>query len=263
LKTRNIETNQDAKYWNAEFGENDSSFAGIFKQIRGRDTSYYVGVQAGAPMACQQLREQLIRKPMTFGELINSKEYMYCDNIARRNAQRLAYSVARSVNADIKYHEDISSKVGDEFEVRPWRANPKYIQQVSTIMTLKDGNVGVFNKVTPRSKTNNSQFVFEGPYHGIAEYVVNNNTIGYGLPAHSGKFENPQKVNNPMGRSCGVICESIHSKNHPDITHETFKSVEDQSFKNSMKKYGWRSEIVRNNLTPVVIKIYDPTVKRK
>ena len=264
LKSRNVETNMDAKRWEAEFGENDASFAGIFKQSKGRDTNYYVAVQAGAPLACQQLRERLIRNPMTFKELLNNKEYMYCDSVALRNAQRLAYAVARAVNADIKYHADVGSLTTNEFESEPWRANPKYTQPVSSIMPLKGGNtVGVFNKVTPTANVSTNHFVYEGPYNGIAEYVMKNNTIGYGLPSHTGRHEQPKVHPNPLKRSEGVICESIHPKDHPDITHETFKSTEDDAFKTSMKKYGWRNEITRNNLIPVVIKVYDPTIKRK
>jgi hypothetical protein len=263
LKTRNVETNQDAKYWTAEFGENDSSFAGIFKQAKGRDTQYFVGVQAGAPLACQQLREQLIRKPMSFKELLNSKEYMYCDYVALRNAQRLAYNVARSVNAEIKYHADIGSKVGTEYECPPWRADPKYTQKVSSIMQLGDGNVAIFNKVTPRSKITNNHFVYEGPYHGIAEFVMKNNTIGYGLPAHSGKIENPKKASNLDKRCQGIVCEKTNIKQHQDVMFETFKQTDDTKFKEAMKKYGWKSEIVQNNLIPVIIKVYDPNLKRK
>lgn len=262
LKTRNLETGLDDKPWIAEFGENDSSFAGIFKQTTGRDTKYFVCAQAGAPVACQQLREQLARSPMTFQQLLDSKIYGYCVAIAQRNARRLAYNVSRAANVDILYEGDASAK-GD---VSPWRANPAHLQAMSTIDYLPTSNktiVGVFNKVTPINNANKSHFLYEGPYNGIAEYVVRNDCTGLGLPAHSGKHENPKSVGDPMKRSHGIICEEIHAKEHPDIARETFKQTDDETFKAEMKKLGWRADLPRNNLIPVVLKIYDPTIKRQ
>jgi hypothetical protein len=110
LEVRDPSTAQDGKHWQAELGENENSFAGIFKHVKGRDIKYYVCAQAGAPVACRELRQKIANNPMTFEQLLVDKDYNYCHYLAQRNVQRLAYNVARAYGVPISHMMDTGTK---------------------------------------------------------------------------------------------------------------------------------------------------------
>ena len=256
---------KDSKVWSAELGENESSFAGIFKLTKGRDTTYYICAQAGAPVVCKEMREKLVNNKLTFNELLQDKDYNNAHYLALRNAQRLAYNVARAFKVGIRHEEDIGAKIETSYSGRPMRASPQYIQAISSIASLRNGNVGVFNKVTPVMENNNNyHFVYAGPYNGISMYYMNQKSIGHGLPSHSGRHNTSMPITGDLNKRCnGILCEKINAKDHPDVKQETYKNTEEESFVEGMKKLGWNSNNPVLHMIPVVIKIWDPTLKRK
>ncbi len=262
LKCQSIDGSMDGKTWNAEFGEDEHAFAGIFNQTKGRDTRYFIGVQAGAPMACKQLRDRIARKNMTFEELLNDNDYNYAHYIAQRNAQRIAYNVARAFQLPIRHMSDVGAFKEQEFSALPMRAVASYVQPTSTVQRITHDSqsaIGVFNKLSPLSKTH---FVYEGPWNGIAVFHMRTGGIGHALPSHSGKLEKPKKLSPAeiSKRMKNVLCEG-DIKKHPEIISETYKSVDSEDFLESMNKLGWKTQNLRN-LIPIVIKIYNPNVKR-
>jgi hypothetical protein len=265
LDVRNIETNLDGEYWTPEFGENDASFAGLFKQTNGRDTKYNIVVQAGCPLICGELREKFYNA--TYDQLLKDKLYGFAGHIGMRNTQRLAYNVARVLGVPISHALDRSAINSDIiYESEPWIALPTHVQKVSCIVRAKDdaSRVGIYNKVTPALNVNARHFIYEGPYNGIAEYAVAQNTIKHGLPTHSGKHESPKSVlKQHIDKRCtGVVCERINTKEHHEIHKDVYKSTKDASFKMEMKKLGWQADTMVPNMVPVLVKIFDPTLKR-
>ncbi len=296
LKTRDINTPLDGKTWNVEFGEDESAFAGVFKQIKGRETYYYIAVQAGAPTACKQLREKISRlnsacgvqsgatgsavggQPqspggglgLTFSQLLEDPDYNYAHYIAQRNVERIAYNVARALKLPIKHQPDTGSKKDFPHSGLPMKASPAYMQQVSTIMPIIHNServIGVFSKLTPVSNAAAINFVYEGPYNGIAVFHMNKQGVGHAIPAQSGKVDSAERA--PLSqseitkRSKGVICEGIGgSVRHPDVATDAYRATDTEEFRDSMKELGWKAQNL-NNLIPVLIKIFDPSVKRK
>lgn len=256
----------DSKHWEAEFGEDEHSFAGVFKRTTKRDTKYYVCAQAGAPVACKQLKEKLAKQPLTYEQLLHDPDYNYCHYLAQRNAQRLAYNVARACKVSIRHMQDTGAYSEYDYSGKPMRAVPQFIQANSTVASVtykSEAAVGVFNKVTPVSQGVLTQFVYEGPYHGISVFNMNGKAKGYGLPAHSGKIENPPKADQAVQKRCqGILCESGIAEQHPDITHDSFRSTDDEHFLQHMNQLGWKTEGI-NNLVPVLVKIWDPSIKRQ
>jgi len=267
LKTRALNSHLDGKNWNAELGEDENAFAGIFKQTKGRQTNYYIAIQAGAPMACKQLRERIARSPMTFEQLLEDKDYNYAHYIAKRNVERLAYNVARAMSLPIKHQMDIGAHREFEYSGLPMKAIATYMQPVSTIMPIvhnSERTVGVFNKLTPVANSAPVNFIYEGPYNGIAVYQMNQQGIGHALPSHSGKLANPTKLSQTesVKRAAGIICEGGDILKHPDIVADSFRSTDSEEFADAMVKLGWKVQNL-NNLIPVLVKIFNPQVKRK
>jgi len=260
---------KDTNAWSAELGENEASFGGIFKVTKGRDTNYYICCQAGAPIVCQEMRQKISNSPnMTFQNLLEDPEFSNAHHLSLRNAEKLAYNIARSFKVPIKHCADISAYTATEFSGKPMRAIPKYIQPISSICKLKDTEnkaVGVFNKVTPIMNNNNMyHFVYAGPYNGIGMYYMNQKSIGNGLPTHTGRYENPQSISaGDLNKRCnGVLCEKMNAKNHPDIKQESYKHYDDESFAEGMKTLGWNTKYPVLHMVPVVVKIWDPSTKR-
>lgn len=266
LKCQSIDGVTDGKVWNAELGEDEHAFAGVFKQTKGRESRYFIGVQAGAPMACKQLREKIARKNMTFQELIHDNDYNYCHYIAQRNVQRLAYNVARSLKIPIQHMSDLGSFKEYEYSGLPMRAVPLYTQPTSTILPIvhnSENVIGVFNKLSPIANAAKTHFVYAGPWSGVSVFHMRQGSIGHALPAHSGKLAEPKKLSSAeiSKRIKNVICEGDIRK-HPDIISETYKTVDSEEFLESMNKLGWKTQNL-HDLIPVVIKIYNPNIKRE
>lgn len=264
LKTRDCNDGGDQMCWKAELGEDEQSFAGIFKCVRGRETNYYVCAQAGASVACKELRQKLatLESPITFEQLLDDPDYKYCQYVGLRNAERLAYNVARACQVPISHVEDVGAYKEYEYSAYPYRAVPSATQKISSICRLQSGRtVGIFNRVTPIGKAHTTHYVYEGPYHGIAMFNMKGNAKGLGLPAHSGKYDSPKPVRNPKQRAEGLICESIHPADHPDVINQTFCKIDNETFKEQMNALGWKTETI-HNLVPVAVKIWDPTIKR-
>ena len=273
IKNRN---NSDMDVWHAEL--NADGFAGIFKKIRenGRDADYFVVVQAGAPEACAEFKDYLNSQDgLTFEQLVDDPKFSYVQYVARRNAERIAYNVARAYSVPIAHTVDVSAYKKNESSAQPMRAEPPkcHRQALSTIRVLPQGYkgkecVGIFHGVRPVAETNDICFVCASPYDGIAIFNMNGNGIGHGLPASTGRSSNEstrelsQKEINQRVR--GITWEGKDQlKLHPDLHPDAFKKV-DSEFLQSMKELGWKQEGTDNReyLVPVALKLGNPELKR-
>lgn len=268
LRCQNSITSLDGKSWNAEFGEDENAFAGVFKQTKGRDTRYYIAVQAGAPLAAKQLREKLLKKNLTFEQLLVDKDYNYAQYLSQRNCQRLAYNVARALKVPIRTMTDMGAHSEHEYSAKPKMAVPLYMQPVSSIQTVihddSTQKVAIFSKLTPVANSARYQFVYEGPYNGIAVFDMNGKGKGHALPAHSGKVKGapllkPTEVEN---RCRDVFCEGDISK-HPDMLSDNYQEVNSEEFLQEMKELGWNQKRTLNNMIPVTLKVFNSEVLRK
>lgn len=273
IKNKN---NTDMDTWHAEL--NSDGFAGIFKKVRenGRDADYFVVVQAGAPVACAEFKDYLNTQPeMTFAELVDDPKFSYVQYLARRNAERIAYNVARAYSVPIAHTVDVSSYKKNEFSAQPMRAEPPkcHRQALSTIKVLPQGYkgkecVGIFHGVRPVSESNDISFVCESPYDGITQFNMNGNGIGYGLPSSTGRSQKTARSTlsekDINRRTRGVTWEDKDTLSfHPDLHPDAFNKVDSQ-FLQSMKELGWRQEGTDNReyLVPVVLKLGNPNKKR-
>lgn len=274
LHNRSPKNNFDINSWNAELG--DEGFAGIFKKVKdnGRSVDYYIGVLATASNATQELKDYIAssKEPMTYGQLLQDPKFGYVRHLAQRNAQRIAYNIAREYKIPITQLEDISSynKVG-----KPSKAVGDQ-QAQSTIKLMPQGYKGieavaVYHNVRPVEEANTICYVVSNPYDGIAVFNMKRNGLGIGLPATTGRKLHHSKVpemdqKTLQQRSKGLLWESTGSaaSGHPDLHPETFRTVDSQ-FLESMKSLGWRQEGTDNReyLVPVAVKITHPGKKRE
>lgn len=267
LTCRSIDGALDGKTWNAEMGEDENAFVGVFKQTKGRETRYFVAAQAGAPKAAKELRQRLLKKQLTFEELLVDKDYNYAQYIAQRNCQRLAYNAARALRVPIRTMTDMGAHAEQEFSARPKQAVPAYMQAISTIQPVGK-QVGVFNRVTPVENNAALQFVYEGPYNGIAVFHMRGKGRGLALPASSGRVLNASALSTQeVSKRCtDVIIEGCATPAerglHPDLSTDSFRAVDSEEFYEEMKQLGWKQQSNMANMVPVVLKIFNPELKR-
>jgi hypothetical protein len=239
----------DLRHWSAELGEDENAFVGLFKQTKGRDSSYYIAAQAGAPQAVRQLREKLT-KGMTFEQLLSDKDYNRADYLAQRNVERLCYNAARALGVRIDNIPDQGAFLEHEYSAKPYKALPSHLQAVSTIRRVAykgTDSVGIFNRLTPVSGASQLHYIYGGPENGLAEFRMNGRGRGYALPAATPVAGKLQKLPH------GLIGAKTANQ------HEAFDTEE---FLDEMTKLGWKAGNTYN-LVPVVIKVFDPSVKRK
>jgi hypothetical protein len=271
LKKLSSDKDQDEAIWNAELGSPDA-FAGIFKRVGEdmRSTEYFVVAHAGAPIASAQLREYVAQHPnLTYEELLSSPEYNHCHYIAERNAQRLAYNVARAFKVPIKWDHDHFAAKEIPDSALPKRADPALSQTMSTIQRVKGGMIGVFNKVRPIEQCQKVNLVYAGPYDGIALFNMKSKSTHIGLPANVGRKATASRKKRTMDwnlkRSRGIIWENKDMKNpiHADLDPEAFRTIDD-SFLSSMREMGWSESgtNTRHYLVPVAVKIFNPEIRR-
>jgi hypothetical protein len=259
--------------WNAELGSPDA-FAGVFKRVGEdmRSTEYFVVAHAGAPVASAQLREFVTQHPnLTYEELLSSPEYNHCHYIAERNAQRLAYNVARAFKVPIRHVDDHYAATEFSYSGLPKKANPSLTQTMSTIQRVKGGMIGVFNKVRPIEQCQKVNLVYAGPYDGIALFNMKSKSTHIGLPANVGRksgggaSRKKRTMDWNLKRSRGIIWENKDMKNpiHADLDPEAFRTIDD-SFLSSMREMGWSESgtNTRHYLVPVAVKIFNPDIRR-
>ena len=235
----------DSRHWGAELGEDENAFVGVFKQTKGKNSTYYIAAQAGAPMAMRQLKEKVSKNPMTFNELLRDKDYSFVRYLAQRNVERLCYNAARALGVEIKHSMDFGSFQEHEYSGKPYKALPQTLQQVSTIQRVSE-NVGIFNRLTPVKGLATNHYVYGGPELGIAEFRMNGKAKGLALPAALPVTGNMQKA------QPGIIGAPMVPEYH---------SMVDENFLDKMQNMGWKPTHMYN-LTPVVIKVYDQNLKR-
>jgi hypothetical protein len=270
LRCRSTETKLDDKVWHPELGDDDLAFAGVFTQTKGRDVKHFICVQAGVPLATRQMREKMnlytkrTGSPMTFDQLMSDPDYNYLHYIAQRNVQRLAYNVARTFKLPIRHTPDIGTKREFEHSGVPMMAKPAVLQPISTMVPITGtASVAVYNVASPMAKVD---YVYEGPYHGIA--VFNTKGVkGIALPAHSGRKSSVSAATLASAEiskrvsDAGIICEGGTPASHPNVSTEAFHRTDTEEFIDEMKTMGWKSHNMIN-LVPVVIKISDARLVR-
>jgi hypothetical protein len=248
---------------NAELGSQDAC-AGIFKTVDGRDTRYWVIAQAGAPIACKQLKQK-IKNDMTWRQLLDDPDYHYAMYAAERNTKKLAYNVARAARVPIRHEPDIGSYATPGFGTPSHRAKGGLLQATSTITRVGAKSVAVYHRVRPAENANAECMVHSGPYEGFTLFNMAGKAKTLGLPADVGRAAgaldsacNPERANGIQWE--GRVGNAIHADLHP----QTFNAIDD-NFLSAMTTLGWKQEGVRSKLhfVPVMVKIFNPEIKRR
>lgn len=270
---QNVE-DRDVATWSAEIGEN--GYVGIFKKLADnhRDNDYYVVVQAGAPVACREFKRGILhREHRTFEELMFDPAYNFTKNIARRNAERLAYCAARAVGCDILKEPDVSAFTPHSYIAQPYRATPRVglCQTVSSIEPISWGgkrHAAVYHKVRSMNRSQESCFVTAGPYDGVTIFNMRGKTTGLGVPVSTGirnRNVDASKVNEEEmeKRARGFTWEKQTSAYHPELLPGKHARVDDE-YLEKMKQLGWKQKGINNRTTliPVIVKLSNPEIKR-
>lgn len=259
----------DLDTWAPELGKN--GYVGIFKQTDGRDAQYYVVARAGAPMACREFKRHVVNgERRQFKDLLLDPAFNYTKNMAKRNAERLAYCAARTLGVHIAQVPDASALAREPHIAKPYRAAPLpgCCQDISAIETFAyQGKkcAGVFHKVRSARKTSKTCFVSAGPHDGITIFNMKGGGSGVGMPVETGRGEPQKSVSESVmrKRARGFTWEARLDDHHPSLLPGAHKTI-DNEFLKKMGKLGWRQEGVDNRqvLTPVIVKLGNPELER-
>lgn len=258
----------DGAVWAPELGEN--GYAGIFKQI-GRENKYFVVAKVSAPVACREFRRHIVNgERRKFSELVYDPDYNFTKNLAKRNAERIAYCVARAMGVQIKQVEDVSALAREAYIAKPFRAAPLpgWCQSVSVIEPVSHAGeecMGVFHNARSPQKAAKTCLVNAGPYDGITVFNMRGNNCGVGMPADTG-YGKPKDVSESemAKRAKAFTWEARGDDFHPELLPGRHNAI-DNEFLRKMASLGWKQEGLddRQTLTPVAVKIGNPEIKRK
>lgn len=279
---RNKRTNKDVDVWGPELGPEDG-MVGVFKimEPNGRDAQYYMAVKSSIPEVAQEFKQDIARsdEKLTFSDLVDDRRLHFIDYLGRRNAYRLMFAAARSLGVAIPFGPDHdhyvppTHAVGDDNNVAvPMRAEPEHIHAISSIEPLSQGGherIAVYNGVAPSTQCEDECFTYVSPYDGIVRFNMNGNGRGLALPVVTGKktpstdtSEVASEIKKRAEQS-SIVWEQQekypeHVALHPEAHH-----LVDRDFLRSMQQSGWSREDERDIMIPVLIKISNPTLKRK
>jgi len=264
----------DSGLWSAELGP--LGYAGVYKQVSARDTDYYIVVRASVPEACKEFKHAVFSgKPLTFEQLYYDPKYNFTKNLAKRNAERLAYCVADAIGVKIQQIEDASAFTKKSYIAKPWRAIPDkgmshVMSRIAELSWHNTPHVGIFHKICPRSDIQDESFVSAGPYEGITLFSMKHAPVhGVGLPLNTGPNKDKSNMKElseqeKTRRSRGFVSEGDEENIHALIHPKNHQKVDDKFLK-EMIKMGWRQEGANNRrtLVPVIVKVADPEITRK
>lgn len=215
----------DRAPWAAELGTTTKTFAGIFK-----DTSttpkYYVIAQAFPEEVYKNFKRKIVdnKDGMTFEELLLNNDFTRALTIAKRNTERIAYDIAKSMQVKIPTEEDTCAYVDNSDIAKPIISQS--LQQCTRPLTIVKEvifngkqQVGVYNRTIPSSMASKKHYVVSDVDNQITIFNMRNNSIGLALP-------------------------TTHKKDMND------------AFLDEMKKFGWVQKGVdnRKTLMPVILK---------
>lgn len=274
--------NSDGDVWEPELGHDENAFAGIVKRMRSnqRDADYYIAVKAGAPLASQELKEQLVAEgPITFSKLIKDPRLHYVNAVALRNAKRIAYNVAQKLGLPIHSVSDVSAYAPTTFSALPRRAEPTanrtkarigYQYTVSSIQPMDykgEECVGIFHKVRPVGEAIGLNMVVGSPVDGIHVFKMPQKPLGFAIPSDTGRRIPLDDANlehaETARRHRGVVWDGDHSA-LKTLGQAVYHPIDDDFYR-GMKQMGWKQEGVNavTSLTPVILKVSNFDHKRE
>lgn len=257
----------DTEVWHAELGSPEG-FAGVMRKTvnQGRENHYYIVVRAGIPTATEQLRNWIQHTKPTFRQLVNSNQYGFTRDLARRNALRLAYNVAVACKLDVDRMFDIGSAVAHDDACPPLRAEPlgkdALEQPLSTVQDLLEPGTGkrlvaIYHGIRPREVAGNTVLVAAGPYHGVALFHTPNKCRKqWGYPATTGPGNVASAAGHiPTHSSRGLFWEAQGP--HPHLQASAFASPAADEFLRGMRAVGWKHTGTNSYqfLIPVLVKL--------
>ena len=281
LSLRSASKRREFDTWDSELG-GPGSFVSVMSQLRenGRDKDYYLVAMGTAPLAVDEFKKELRSKKPTFRNLLTDTEWRtkltYLHNLAERNVAVNMYAVAEALGVPITPSDDCASYRKNEHQAYRSKAEPQWTQQMSSISSIQWNNkpaAAVFHGVVPKDECYRLQddrfFVLGSPYDGIRVFTISNEIKALGMPVVTGRRttvdELPEVKSKVMeSRARGVMWEDKKNyKKHADLHPEAFHPV-NARFKKTMKSAGgWNPEHHVESMIPIVLKLWNPQLKRQ
>jgi hypothetical protein len=256
----------DNDVWTAEIGKN--GYTGVYKQISydTHDTSYFIVSKTNVGSVYRDFKKKILNDNKTFQDVVNDPSYSFAKYIAVRNAERLAYSTAKTLGVGISTIPDSNAFTELSYIARPFKAVPVNGCCVlfSTLApTSFKGKpcIGLFNSVTPSTKVSDEHFVNAGPLNGITVFNMHSDAVGRAIPLTTKMLSTSDQSSSPSMNKKMKDCIVYEGKKLPIFP---IQSKVNNEFLKEMTKMGWKQEGVdnRKSFIPVLVKISNPKIKK-
>ena len=216
--------NYDRASWCSELGTTKDVFAGVFK---GEDNKYYIAAQAFAENVYKDFKKDFLTKDLSFEQLYYDNKFNYALSLARRNVERIAYDISKSLYVKVATTTDISAYV-DENKTYISKPIKSYSHQkctrpialINPMLFAGKKQFGVFNRTSPSAKSSQKHFVVSDISNIITTFNMRNNIKTDAFPT-------------------------------------TYKTTIDDKFLAEMIKNGWEQKGIdnRETISPILLKI--------
>jgi len=281
LSLRSAAKRREYDTWDSELGGPESLIS-VMSATRenGRDKDYYLVARGTAPLAVEEFKAELRSKKPTFRSLLSDGEWRtkltYLHALAERNVTVNMYAAAEALGVPVTPSDDLAGYRKNEHQAYRSKAEPEWTQQVSSIVPIQWNNqraAAVFHGVVPREDcyrlADQRFFVLGSPYDGVSIFTISDQIKSLGMPTVTGRrapaSELPEvETKIAESRARGVMWEGRKKSSpmHTDLHPEAFHPVTAR-FKHTMKTGGgWNAEHHLERWIPVMLKLWNPELKR-
>lgn len=244
-----IKNHSDRAPWSAELG-GPGSFAGVFYKLSDDHAtkSYHIAAKGTVPLLVQDFKRRL-GEETTYGELVSDKKWISLmgnmSSFSQRNAKRNLATIASICGVDVPHRRVDLSAVTLSADIEgPDIADTLSVQQTFSIKSSLLG-VAIYCGVIPRSELKREVLVTSGG-NSLLAYPLGYESILKCVPADGGKDLVQKKVE-------ALIVEGKLQ----DMS--SFKAPS----KEVMKSVGWNAENQPKVFVPIVLKVFNPELRRK
>lgn len=158
LPARDIGATKENEHWEAELGSHGwVSVAATKERTAGtrKQTRFHIAVRASAGALDAEyydwIKSEVATQPIAAGAVAEHAHTKRLQQVARRNACRIAYQAARALGVTVPTQEDVDSVYARSREFRaPLMARPAFVQLSNTMeMNREDDTVTIHSSTTP------------------------------------------------------------------------------------------------------------------
>lgn len=183
-----VDTEGETAHWEAELGKAGwISVAATKERTSGtrKQTRFHLAVRASAGQLDQEYynwikAEAASDESLSIGSVAEHPHTVRLQQVAKRNAQRIAYQAARALGVKVATIKDFASVYARSREFAPPLMAVPNFSQLSNILEVnrRTNTVTVHSNTTPSSPVNSDVVVLFNPHEGFGRFAIDEDEWG-------------------------------------------------------------------------------------